>query len=80
MNKDELKNQIINDERSLDNIKSNFKNRDDNVKFNSIKEKLKMFEELIDKIDEQYYDKLYNQLCEIEETIKKLQTVEQEKN
>lgn len=79
MNKNELKNKIINDEHDLDDIKSNFKNRDDSIKCNSIKIKLKMFEELIDKIDEKYYDKLYNELCDIEETILKLQTAEQDK-
>ena len=79
MNKNELKNKIINDEHDLDDIKSNFKNRDDSIKCNSIKIKLKMFEELVDKIDEKYYDKLYNELCDIEETILKLQTAEQDK-
>ena len=57
---------------------SNFKNRDDIYKFNSIKDKLKMFEELIEKVDQQYYDKLFNQLCEIKETIQELQKSEQD--
>ena len=37
-----------------------------------------MFEELIEKVDQQYYDKLFNQLCEIKETIQELQKSEQD--
>lgn len=78
MNKNELKNKILEDETSLDNIQSNFKNRNDSVLYNSIKKKLQLFESMLDQIDTIYYEKLYNQLEEIEQTIQELSTAKQD--
>ena len=63
--KNNIKDKIKKCQITLDNISTNFKNRDDDILYNLTKDKLNIFVSMIDKIDSTYYDKLSNNLDEI---------------